>query len=135
MQVTPRVTSDISHQGSGKFASFSASPRPGTIGEATGYATLDDAVLAMTDLTIGAARPAAGIYEVDGRFVGRELSTQVTFASGADWTGPWRLEQYPSDLAMFDGSITDSVTTRSAALRAVVDGAQHLRLDDIPVQD
>ena len=134
MQVTARIASDIEHHGSGKFSSFSATPKPGTIGDAKGYATLDAAVLAMTDLTIGTARTAAGIYEQDGRFVGRELATQVTFASGADWAGPWRLEQYPSDGSMFDGSIADGVTTRSAAIRAVVDGAQHLRLDDISVK-
>ena len=134
MQVTARIASDIEHHGSGKFASFSASPTTGTIGEANGYATLDAAVLALTDLTVGAARPAAGVYEVDGRFVGRELTTNVTFQAGATWSGPWRLEQYPGDAEMFDGSVKDGTTTRSAALRAVVDGAQHLRLDDIPVR-
>lgn len=135
MQVTARATNDIEHRGSGKFASFIATPKAGTVGDAAGYDTLDAAVLALTDLTVGSARTAAGIYEVDGRFIGRELATNVTFASGAAWSGPWRLEQYPSDRAMFDGSIADGVTTRgTSALRAVVDGAQLLQLDELPVK-
>lgn len=135
MQVTARVTNDIEHHGSGKFASFTATPKGGTVGDAKGYDSLDAAVLALTDLTVGAARTAAGVYEVDGRFIGRELTTNVTFQAGATWSGPWRLEQYPGDIEMFDGSIADGVTTRgTSALRAVVDGAQHLRLDEFPVK-
>lgn len=130
---TPRFRAGIEHTGNGLFERFNATPTSRVIGDRAGYGSLDAAMQAATMLTVGARIPAAGIFELDGRFHARQMKTDVKFASGAEWQGPWKLEQYPSDLDIFDGTVK-GITTRSDALRAVVDGGVHLMLDHIPAR-
>ncbi len=113
-----------------RFSAFAATPRGGAYGKADGYETLPEAIDALTLLTVGAHQPAAGVYERDGRFHGRRLLNSVTFNSGATWSGMWRLEQHPSDTTLLTAK---AGTTRSAALRAIVDGAQRIDVTHLPV--
>jgi len=129
---TPSFTGGIDYAGTGgRFTKFSAHATDAVYGDAAGYADLQSAIEAMTVETIGAKLTAAGIFEQDGRFYGRVLDNKLTFATGATWEGAWRLEQYPQDRELFDGSTKG--TTRSEALRAIVDGAQLIDVSTVPV--
>jgi hypothetical protein len=129
----PRFTGGISFTGgTGRFSAFAATATGTVSGAPEGYATLDEAVDALTIATVGAAVGAAGVFERDGRFYGRELKNSLTFASGTSWTGPWRLEQHPQDKELLDGSV-GGVTTRVKSLQAVVDGAQRVLVTDLPI--
>lgn len=128
----PRFRGGIEFSGEGRFTAFSAKSVGGAYGEAAGYGSLQQAINSLTLVTVGAHLPAAGVFEREGRFYGRRLQTTVTFASGATWSGPWRLEQHPADLELVNGSATGT-TTRVDALRAIVDGAQSVEVGALPV--
>lgn len=118
--------------GTGRFAKFAAHATTDAYGEAAGYGSLQQAVDALTLLTVGSKLPAAGVFERDGRFYGRRLDNAVTFATGATWSGSWRLEQYPADHEVLDGSVGGTVA-RAEALKAVVDGSQRIDVSHLPV--
>lgn len=133
----PTFTGGIDFVSSGtgsRFRSFSAHATDVVVGDAAGYATLREAMDELTMATIGNRLPAAGVFEHDGRFYGRRLDNKLTFASGASWEGVWRLEQYPQDRELLGRKVKHGVTTRSEALRAVVDGAQRVRVTHLPVR-
>lgn len=119
----PTFAGGIDFEGRGRFSRFSAHATTHVYGAAEGYATLQEAIDATTTETIGARQTAAGIFELDGRFHSRRLDNVLTFANGNQWTGAWRLEQFPADLELLDGRAEGTVT-RVDSLRAVVDGAQ-----------
>jgi hypothetical protein len=127
----PAISGGIDYAGGeGRFSRFSAHATDVVYGDAAGYASLTDAVDAATFATVGSRETAAGIFEVDGRFYARRLDNELTFRNGATWKGLWRLEQYPADRELLDGSIKG--VTRSEALRAVVDGAQRVDVSSLP---
>ena len=128
----PSFTGGIDFVGSGRFTKFSAHATDKVYGEAGGYASLQEAIDGVTFLTVGAREAAAGIFEQDGRFYARGLDNEVTFSNGASWKGVWRLEQYPADLELLDGS-AKGTTTRADALKAIVDGAQRIDVSHLPV--
>ncbi|MCW2928544.1 MAG: hypothetical protein JWM86_2512 [Thermoleophilia bacterium] len=128
----PAFTGGIDFAGAGRFKQFAAHATDVVYGPADGYAGLQEAIDAVTFLTIGARETAAGIFERDGRFHARKLDNAVTFSSGATWKGAWRLEQFPADLELIDGS-AKGTTTRAAELVAVVDGAQRHDVSTLPV--
>jgi hypothetical protein len=115
----------------GRFKQFSAHATGFVYGDAAGYESLQSAIDAVTFETIGARQAAAGIFELDGRFHARRLDNVLTFSNGASWTGVWRLEQYPADLELLDGS-TKGVT-RTESLKAIVDGAQRIDVTGLTV--
>jgi hypothetical protein len=120
----PTFVGGIDYEGTdGRFQRFSAHATGFVYGDQAGYETLQAAMDAATMATIGARQAAAGIYELDGRFHARRLDNVLTFANGTQWTGTWRLEQFPADLELLDGR-TRGTTTRVESLRAIVDGAQ-----------
>ena len=127
----PTFTGGIQFTGTGRFTAFAATASDVVYGDAAGYTSVQDAMDAITMLTIGARATAAGIFEHDGRFYGRRMDNAVTFATGATWKGAWRLEQYPADLELLNGTATGT-TTRDAALRAIVDGAQRIGVTHLP---
>ena len=129
----PTFTGGIDHVGAqgSRFTAFSAHATDVVVGDAAGYGDLQSAIDALTMATVGARLPAAGVFEADGRFYGRQLDNKLTFATGATWEGVWRLEQYPADLALVTGAAAG--TTRSESLRAVVDGAQRVVVTALPV--
>jgi hypothetical protein len=127
----PTFSGGIDFVGTGRFTKFSAHATDVAYGEAAGYDSLPQAIDAVTFLTVGSRDTAAGIFEHDGRFFARRLDNDITFANGATWKGAWRLEQYPADHALLDGSAEGS-TTRTADLRAVVDGAQRFDVTHLP---
>jgi hypothetical protein len=122
----PTFSGGIDWQGTGgRFTRFSAHATGFVYGAREGYDTLQEAIDAVTMETIGARNAAAGIFELDGRFHARRLDNVLTFANGTDWTGVWRLEQFPADRELLNGRVKG--VTRVDSLRAVVDGA--LRFD------
>ena len=116
---TPTFTGGIDFVGTGRFTKFSAHATNKVYGETGGYATLQEAIDGVTFLTVGSREAAAGIFEQDGRFYARGLDNDVTFANGATWKGVWRLEQFPADLELLDGS-AKGTTTRADALKAIL---------------
>lgn len=128
----PTFTGGIDFEGTGRFTKFSAHATKHVYGDPAGYPSLQEAIDGVTFETVGARQAAAGIFELDGRFHARLLDNTVTFANGANWKGVWRLEQYPADRELLDGS-AKGVTTRAEALRAVVDGAQRIDVTHLPV--
>lgn len=128
---SPGFTTGIVYSGEGRFTNFVARPTPAAYGDAAGYGSLQEAIDALTFITVGSQQPAAGIFQRDDRFYARRMQNDLTFASGATWTGPWRLEQYPQDRELLDGSVVGA--TRNAALKAIVDGAQRFVITDLPV--
>ncbi len=140
MQLTPIarattptvITGGIDYAGSGgRFSKFSAHATDEVVGADAGYDSLQQALDALTFETVGSRSTAVGVFELDGRFHGRRLDNELTFASGATWKGAWRLEQFPADLELLDGRVAG--VTRSDALRAVVDGAQRVDVSALPV--
>ena len=127
----PTIEGGIDFSGSGRFSKFSAHATSHVYGDAAGYGSLEEAMNAVTMLTVGAREAAAGIFEVDGRFHARRLDNKLTFTNGASWEGVWRLEQYPADRELLDGSV-DGVT-RTDALKAVVDGMERHVVTNLPV--
>lgn len=119
----PTFQGGIDFEGSGRFTRFSAHATTHVYGAVEGYATLQEAIDATTLATIGSRQTAAGVFELDGRFHSRRLDNVLTFKNGAEWSGAWRLEQYPADLELLDGHVSGTIR-RVEALRAVVDGAQ-----------
>jgi hypothetical protein len=129
----PRFAGGVTYEGEGRFSRFHASTAGRSYGDVNGYASLNEAIDALTFLTVGAHLPAAGVFERRGRFYGREMKVDVVFASsGKPWSGGWKLEQFPADRAMLEGSLRGSLT-RADALRAIVDGAQRIDVTKIPV--
>jgi len=114
-----------------RFKAFAATATAQVYGDKEGYATLKDAVDAVTMLTAGVREPAAGVFEQDGRFHGRKLDNAVTFATGVEWKGFWRLEQHPGDRDLLAPGFAG--TTRSEALRAVVDGGYRIDVTHLPI--
>ncbi|MCB0877989.1 MAG: hypothetical protein KDC46_03300 [Thermoleophilia bacterium] len=128
----PSFTGGIDYEGTkGRFTKFSAHATDFVYGDPKGYDTLDAAIDAATFATIGSRQAAAGIFELDGRFHARRLDNTLTFKNGATWEGVWRLEQYPADRELLDGTIPG--VTRADALKAVVDGAQRIDVTNLPV--
>ncbi len=130
-QDVPKITGGIDFVGTGRFKKFSAHATNFVYGDAAGYGTLQDAIDAVTMLTVGSRAGAAGIFEVDGRFHARRFNNKLTFANGTPWVGIWRLEQFPADRELLDGRLTG--VTRADALRAVVDGAERHDVSALPV--
>jgi hypothetical protein len=129
----PAIAGGIRWQGTHpKFTAFAASATAKPYGAVEGYATLKDAINDLTMLTVGVRQPAAGIFELNGRFHGRMLDNEVTFASGKAWAGMWRLEQFPLDKAVLAPELG---ATRSDNLRFIVDGAVHFDPTALPVTD
>lgn len=127
----PKFEGGIDFAGSGRFTRFSAHATDFVYGDAAGYGTLQEAIDAVTMLTVGSRQSAAGIFEQDGLFHARRLDNKLTFASGATWEGVWRLEQYPADRELIDGSVTG--VTRADALKAVVDGIERHDVSALPI--
>jgi hypothetical protein len=127
----PAITGGIEFAGTGRFTKFSAHATDVAYGPAEGYASLQEAIDEVTFETVGARKAAAGIFELDGRFHARLLDNAVTFATGKEWKGYWKLEQFPADLELLNGSATGT-TTRSSNLLAVVDGAQRVDVSKLP---
>lgn len=129
----PSFQGGIDYEGTeGRFTKFSAHATDFVYGDAAGYGSLQEAIDAVTFETVGARQAAAGIFELDGRFHARRLDNSLTFAeSGKSWKGVWRLEQFPADLEMLDGSIKG--VTRVDSLKAIVDGAQRVDVSGLPV--
>lgn len=127
----PAITGGIEFTGEGRFTKFSATATDVAYGPAEGYATLQEAMDEVTFETVGARKAAAGIFELEGRFHARLLDNKVTFSSGKEWKGFWKLEQFPADLELLNGTATGT-TTRSSNLLAVVDGAQRVDVSKLP---
>jgi hypothetical protein len=127
----PAITGGIEFSGTGRFTKFSAHATDVVYGAAEGYETLQQAMDGVTFETVGARKAAAGIFELDGRFHARLLDNAVTFASGKQWKGFWKLEQFPADLELLDGRASGT-TTRTPNLVAVVDGAQRIDVTKLP---
>ena len=127
----PAITGGIAFEGTGRFTKFAARATETAYGAADGYATLQEAIDGVTFETVGARKAAAGIFELDGRFHARLLDNEVTFASGTTWKGFWRLEQFPADLQLLDGT-AEGRTTRTTNLHAIVDGAQRVNVTHLP---
>jgi hypothetical protein len=127
----PTIEGGIDFAGTGRFTKFSAHATKFVYGDAAGYGTLQEAIDAVTMLTVGSRESAAGIFELDGRFHARRLDNKLTFATGATWEGVWRLEQYPADRELLDGRLTG--VTRTDALKAVVDGMERHDVSALPV--
>ena len=127
----PTFEGGIDFEGSGRFTKFSAHATDFVYGDAAGYASLQEAIDAVTMLTVCAPQSAAGIFEQDGRFHARRLDNKLTFATGASWEGVWRLEQYPADRELLDGRVAG--VTRADALKAVVDGIERHDVTALPV--
>lgn len=128
----PDISGGVTFRGNNeRFAAFTASATAGAYGAAGGYDTLQGAIDDLTWVTVGVRQPAAGVFELEGRFYGRQLDNEVTFASGKTWKGMWRLEQHPADGLLLREGAAD--TTRTDALRAVVDGAQRILVSHLPV--
>lgn len=115
----------------GRFQRFSAHATKHVYGDAAGYASLQEAIDAVTMLTVGAREAAAGIFEADGRFHARRLDNKLTFANGKTWEGVWRLEQFPADRELLDGRLAG--VTRAANLVAVVDGFERHDVSTLPI--
>lgn len=130
--IAPAITGGITFEGTGRFTKFAARATDVVYGAAQGYATLQEAIDGVTMETVGARKAAAGIFEVDGRFHARLLDNAVTFATGTEWKGFWKLEQFPADLELLNGT-AEGRTTRSEALKAIVDGAQRVDVAHLPV--
>ncbi|MCW2961119.1 MAG: hypothetical protein JWM25_546 [Thermoleophilia bacterium] len=129
----PRFTGGIQFTGTGRYTAFAATATSVAAGAPEGYGSLQQAIDAITMETVGAHIGAAGIFERDGRFFGRELKNTLTFGdSGASWTGKWRLEQYPADAKELFGDKATG-TTRVKSLQAIVDGAQRVDLSAVPI--
>lgn len=128
----PAITGGIEFEGTGRFTKFSAKATDVVYGAPEGYEDLKTAIDDVTFLTVGAREAAAGIFELDGRFHARRLDNEVTFSSGKTWKGAWRLEQFPADNELLNGS-AKGATTRAEALRAIVDGAQRIDVTHLPV--
>lgn len=128
----PAITGGLAFEGTGRFTKFSATATDVAYGAAEGYASLQEAIDEVTFETVGARKAAAGIFELDGRFHARLLDNKVTFSSGKEWKGFWKLEQFPTDLELLDGTATGT-TTRSSNLLAIVDGAQRVDVSKLPV--
>lgn len=128
----PVISGGIEFEGDGRFTKFAARATDHVYGAAEGYESLQQAIDEVTMLTVGARQAAAGIFELDGRFHARRLDNELTFANGATWKGLWRLEQFPADLELLDGS-AEGRTTRAETLQAVVDGAQRVDVTHLPV--
>lgn len=130
----PSFEGGIDYEGAkGRFTKFSAHATNFVYGDAAGYDTLQSAIDAVTFQTVGARQAAAGIFELDGRFHARRLDNVLTFANGNEWSGVWRLEQFPADLELLDGSIAG--VTRVDGLKAIVDGAQRVDVTGLPVAE
>jgi hypothetical protein len=127
----PAITGGIDFTGTGRFTKFSAKATDVAYGAEGGYATLQEAMDEVTFETVGARKAAAGIFELDGRFHARLLDNSVTFSSGKTWKGYWKLEQFPADLELLNGTASGT-TTRSSNLVAVVDGAQRIDVTKLP---
>lgn len=127
----PAITGGIEFAGEGRFTKFSAKATDVVYGAAEGYESLQQAIDEVTFETVGARKAAAGIFELEGRYHARLLDNAVTFSSGKEWKGFWKLEQFPADLELLNGSATGT-TTRSANLLAVVDGAQRVDVSKLP---
>jgi hypothetical protein len=127
----PVITGGIEFAGTGRFTKFSAKATDVVYGAAEGYETLQQAIDEVTFETVGARKAAAGIFELDGRFHARLLDNKVTFSSGKEWKGFWKLEQFPADLELLNGTATGT-TTRTPNLVAVVDGAQRIDVSKLP---
>ena len=128
---TPAFEGGIEFSGAGRFTRFTAHATNFVYGDRAGYDSLQGAIDAATMLTVGARQSAAGIFELDGRFHARRLDNTLTFATGATWQGVWRLEQFPADRELLDGSLTG--VTRTQALKAVVDGIERHDVSALPV--
>ena len=127
----PVITGGIEFAGTGRFTKFSATATDVVYGATEGYETLQQAMDEVTFETVGARKAAAGIFELDGRFHARLLDNAVTFSSGKEWKGFWKLEQFPADLELLNGSASGT-TTRTPNLVAVVDGAQRIDVTKLP---
>ena len=127
----PAIEGGIDFAGSGRFSKFSAHATAHVYGDAAGYGSLQEAIDAVTMLTVGARESAAGIFEVEGRFHARRLDNKLTFSNGATWEGVWRLEQYPADRELLDGRLPG--VTRTESLKAVVDGIERHDVSALPV--
>ena len=128
----PTFEGGIDYEGTdGRFTKFSAHATDFVYGDESGYGSLQEAIDAVTFATVGSRQAAAGIFELDGRFHARRLDNELTFKNGASWSGVWRLEQYPADIELLDGSIKG--VTRVEGLKAVVDGAQRIDVSDLAV--
>ncbi len=129
----PTIEGGIDFTGTGRFTKFSAHATKFVYGDAAGYGTLQEAIDAVTMLTVGARESAAGIFELDGRFHARRLDNKLTFATGATWEGVWRLEQFPADRELLDGRLAG--VTRTDSLKAVVDGMERHDVSALPVAE
>ncbi|MCW2956866.1 MAG: hypothetical protein JWO69_1735 [Thermoleophilia bacterium] len=128
----PRFIGGIAFAGTGRYSSFEAKATSTVLGDAKGYESLQQAIDALTFVTVGAHVGAAGVFDRGGRFYGRELANSLTFANGTQWSGKWRLEQYPAD-GLLIGTKVPGETTRAQALVAIVDGAQRIDVTHLPV--
>lgn len=130
--VEPSFYGGLSYRGTGKVQEFTAVAEPGSYGNAAGYATLQQALDDLSNVTAGELLPAAGVFELSGRFYGRRMCSTVKCDSGNLYHEPWKLEAHPRDRDLFDGTARGAAA-RVDALKAVVDGALRIDLNHLAV--
>lgn len=98
-----------------------AEPRP--YGHEGGYATLDDALTALRDVTAGEANPAAAVLLADGRFYGHRIEALGSRLT-PPWMGPGGGQMVPHREPFHaEGGAPPQFEFGDAALQAVIDGA------------
>ena len=113
----------LDYFGGGRYATFSADPSSRPYGKAEGYGSLQDAIDALQEITVGAKHPAAGIFEADGRFHARALYVRADFDDQlGGLRGPWLLEEHPNDVPSLGDNGSGDFGV-NPALKAIVDGA------------
>jgi hypothetical protein len=100
------------------------------VGDLDGWASLADAIAAVSLLTAGPTRAGAGIFELDGRFHARSLQVLSRSLDPSGAFTPWTrhpmtwLESRPSEVSYQPYCTTDE----ARSLRALVDGATIVRV-------
>lgn len=115
--------------GSGYYRMFEVRAADRPYGRKDGYASLRDAIVSLRAITRGASAPAAGIFDVGGRYIGRPLSVRYAYDDQlGGYTGAWQLEQHPRDRGVFlgDDDLGSGEVTLDPSLRYVIDGKANI---------
>lgn len=119
---TPAIKGEVFRwEGSGYYSRGYLRSTGSVVGDQAGYASLADARTAASKLTAGEQTPAAGIFEVDGRFHARSLSIWAKYDDqlGIE-RGPFHFED--RDDAFAGGDILAAASDLRFGLRVLVDG-------------
>ena len=115
----PKITGEVMRfAGSGYYSLGYVRSTGDVVGREGGYSSLEQAVSAAQSLTSGARRPAAGVFEIDGRFHTRSLSHWFKYDDQLGLEkGAWHFE---GNADPFNSQLYG--VRRDDRLRALVDG-------------